>query len=307
MAASLLISCASVAAFVWFAGPVPSASTLGRERLSRSIHALLGRAGSSALASLLLGRTGQACANQLAAMQKNGPEELLPNEAKGLVLAALPACCALGAVIALSPVGAIAGAGAFYAALAMRASAAKRERETRIAKEMPTVFRSLATALASGFTLQQALSYVASHGTGPSAEPFSKASLMLRCGDSIQQALEGLERGLDAPGAEMLTSALLISQKTGSPLGALFSRSAELVESQIALAQELSTKTAQARLSVRIVCAMPAIMVALLALLSPEYREGLVSATGLSCLALAVVMDVLAVLIIRHLMGGVEL
>ena len=85
----------------------------------------------------------------------------------------------------------------------------------------------------------------------------------------------------------------------------LFSRSAELVEEQVALRALLSTKTAQVRLSVRIVCLMPVAMVVLLSLISPEFRSGVTSATGIACVLVAAALDLVAILIVRRLMRGV--
>ena len=85
----------------------------------------------------------------------------------------------------------------------------------------------------------------------------------------------------------------------------LLMRSARLVERQEEFERLLAVKTAQVRLSVRIVCTLPALMVGLLSAISPDFRAGLLTPVGMGCLVLAVVLDALALAIIRHLVRGV--
>ena len=55
----------------------------------------------------------------------------------------------------------------------------------------------------------------------------------------------------------------------------------------------------------RIVCLMPVAMVVLLSLISPEFRSGVTSATGIACVLVAAALDLVAILIVRRLMRGV--
>ena len=79
-----------------------------------------------------------------------------------------------------------------------------------------------------------------------------------------------------------------------------------MVEGKTELDRTLVTKTAQARLSARIVCVLPILMVAILSMLSPEFRGGVLAPQGMACLAVALVLDGIAVLLIRRLMGSVS-
>lgn len=170
---------------------------------------------------------------------------------------------------------------------------------------MPGVFRTLAVALASGQTLSQAIEYVGSHGHGPAAEGFARTSLRMRCGTSAEEALALMAGELDAPGVGLLVCALTISQRTGSPLRGLFQRSAQLVERQQEFERTLSVRTAQVRLSVRVVCLLPLLMVGLLSLISVDFQRGLATTAGTLCVVVALGLDAVALLIIRRLMRGV--
>ena len=235
--------------------------------------------------------------------------EALSVEGTSDVLALALVCwagLALAATLALgSAVAGLAAWALLIAGLPLRDAAAARKRSEELTAQMPGVLRTLSMALGSGETLAQAIAYVGAHEKGPAGEAFLRASLRLRCGIPAAEALEGLAQELDAPGVGLLVTALVISQRTGSPLKALLESSAALVERQGEFERLLMVKTAQVRLSVRVVCLLPAIMVALLSLISPDFQKGLASAPGMASLACAAVMDGAALLIIRHLMRGV--
>ena len=81
--------------------------------------------------------------------------------------------------------------------------------------------------------------------------------MQIKCGFPIEEAIEDLAERLDAPGVNLLASALVISHRTGSPLKSLLQKTAELVELQEKNQRLIATKTAQVRLSARIVCLLP--------------------------------------------------
>ncbi len=212
---------------------------------------------------------------------------------------------AVGLVVSSSAVGALAGIVAIVMALMLRSSSRDRAERIALSADMPEVFRSLAVAIGSGKTLSQAIEYVGSHGRGRVGESFSRAALGLRCGMSVDDVMAQLQQNLDAPGVPLLVCALGISQRTGSPLQGLFSRAALLVEGASELERSLSVKTAQVRMSVRVVCLLPAVLVVILSLVSPDFRAGVVTPVGGGCVVLAAVLDGVAVFIIRRLLAGV--
>lgn len=224
---------------------------------------------------------------------------------RGLLVALCAAATLAGLVVSGSPLGAVSGLGLALAAIPAWASTRERSRAAELARQVPEVFRSLAGALAAGNTLPQAISYVGAQGTGPLQREFARASLRVSCGASPTEALSELAGRTRAPGVALMVTALAVSARTGAPLQGLFMRSARLVERRFELERELAAKTAQVRLSARVVSAMPALMVAALSLLSPDFREGLATPGGAGCVAVAAVLDVAALVIIRRLMRGV--
>lgn len=210
-----------------------------------------------------------------------------------------------GGLVSRSVVGALVVGGVCVIGVQVLQSSRERRRASALAEEMPGIFRTLSVALGSGQTLSQAIDYVGSHEVGPAAGEFARTSLRLRCGIPAERALTQMAGELDAPGVGLLVTALLISQRTGCPLRDLFQRSARLVERQGEFERTLSVKTAQVRLSVRIVCLLPILMIAVLSLVSPDFQSGLATFAGTASVVVALGMDAAALLIIRRLLKGV--
>lgn len=226
--------------------------------------------------------------------------------AAGAIIAALLAGSLVVAWLAGSPVVAPVALIAAFMAVPAVAASIERARRDAIDAAMPDLLRSLSSSLGAGMTLTQAIGYVGSHTKGDAGRAFLRASLAVQCGMSVSEALSELEHTLEAPGVALLTCALTVSQRTGAPLDDLLRRSAALVEEQQALKAELGTKTAQVRLSAHVVMALPAALVAFLAMLTPDYRQGLSTPVGLACLLIAVVLDVVALFAMRRIMAGVK-
>lgn len=266
---------------------------LGRLASLRLVAALLARPAWAHLAELVCGRVGE-----LGLSPSTG-------EAGAAMVLAIALATVLAGLASRSPLGGIVVCGLCVIGVHVLEASRQRRRARRLAEEMPGVFRTLSIALGSGQTLSQAIDYVGSHERGLAAEGFARTALRLRCGIAPEDALERMADELDAPGIGLLVTALLISQRTGCPLRDLFQRSAKLVERQGEFERSLSVKTAQVRLSVRIVCVMPVVMIALLSLMSPDFQAGLATPAGAGSVVLALAMDATALLVIRRLMKGV--
>ncbi len=311
MEATRLISCVALAwisGFVGIAGLSRNGPTT-RALVIRSLHfaqrCLHWLASLSIVYDLLECKQVAHACDRMSSWSRSHGHILAREECCGALMAAALSSLALGVLWAHSPLGVMAPLAAWAIGLYLLDSSDERRRSKELSGQMPDVFRTLAMAMGSGETLAQAVEYVGAHEGGPAGEAFRTAALKLRCGSSAQEALSELVNDLDAPGVELIATALLISQRTGSPLRGLFQRSAALVERQGEFERLLSVKTAQVRLSVRIVALLPVVMVGGLSLISPDFQRGVMTGPGALCLLVAAVMDVCALVIIRHLMKGV--
>lgn len=231
-----------------------------------------------------------------------GPATRERTAARGALYLQVAAGALLGFVVALSPWGLLVGAVAPAAVCASRAARRARETARRVEAAMPEAFQALAISLGSGHSLAQALRFVGAHAEEPLRSAFLEASLEITCGVPAHEALQELLRRLPAPGLGLVTTALAVSQRTGAPLRDLLGRAAGMVGERIELARRLEVKTAQARLSARLVTAMPVVLMGALTLLSPDFRAGIASVAGALSVVVALALDAVAWLIIRKIM-----
>ena len=273
-----------------------------RLRLARELNRLLWALSKTALVGRLLTlNSWRYASDALAQRLQDGGIVLVREQACALILllATLPMLM-FHSVVATLAVATALGVGI----PAWHASRLRRDGQGLL-REMPNVFRTLAMALGSGETLSQAIGYAGTHVGGVAGAAFSRASLRLSCGASVGEAIDRLCEELDAPGVGLLCTALVISQRTGSPLKGLLEHSARLIERQSEFERMLAVKTAQVRLSVRVVSAIPALLVVGLSALSPDFRNGIMTPAGTFSLVVATILDVLAMAIIKRQMGGI--
>lgn len=186
--------------------------------------------------------------------------------------------------------------------LSLRISECERKRRAQIEAGAPQAFAGLAASLGSGLSLVQALSYVGAHSKGEMGREFMRAACSMRCGESMARALDEMIGRLGVPGMEVVALSLEVSRRTGAPLGDLLGGAARSVGDRLELARELDVKTAQARMSARVVTAMPLVMIAFLVMTSPDFRVGLSAPAGAASLAIAASLDLIAWIAIRRIM-----
>jgi tight adherence protein B len=218
-------------------------------------------------------------------------------------LCATAAAALAGAVVSMSVLGAAVGVLAAVGAWGALVGGHERERSRRACAQMPDVLRSFASALGAGKSLTQAVEHVGSSVGEPLGTEFLRASFEIRGGRSVEDAVDDLASRVDVPGMALLGTALQISRRTGAPLGDLLSRATRMVNETVGLQRELEVKTAQVRLSSRVVGVLPVVLAGLLVLVSPDYRAGVVLPVGRGSLCAAALLDVLAFIAVRRIMG----
>lgn len=225
-----------------------------------------------------------------------------PSESIGLFAMASMATAAMGSIMVPSPLGALIGLIAPGIVLMVAEGRRRRHRERLLEEAMPEAFNALSISLGSGHSLAQALSFVGSHAREPIKTEFMRASFALSCGTSAQEALDQLLRRMPAPGLDLVVLALKISQRTGAPLQQLLAQASGMVGERIKLERLLEVKTAQARMSARVVASMPLAMIAILTFLSEDFREGLATPVGLTAVIIALLLNLTAWYVIHRIM-----
>ena len=213
------------------------------------------------------------------------------------------AACLTGVLVSTSLLGGAVGLAAIGALVSAALGSQTRKDRNALAAQMPDALRSLSGALGAGKSLSQAIEHVGRTLGEPMGPQFLQASFEIASGRSVEEAVEGLCQRIDAPGIALLGTALQISQRTGSSLNDLFAQTAQMASDSVALRRELEVKTSQVRLSAKVVAAMPVVLCGALTLLSSDYRAGLSLQAGKTCLVVAALLDLSALLLARRVMS----
>ncbi len=143
--------------------------------------------------------------------------------------------------------------------------------QRRAARGAGPAARALADALSAGYALPRAIEVVACDGAveGPARELLSEAAAGLALGQSVAAALDRLAARAATAGWSALTAAILVQRQTGGDLARLLRDLADAVERGERVDADARSASAQARLTARIVLALPVLGCALAELVAP--------------------------------------
>lgn len=168
-----------------------------------------------------------------------------------------------------------------------------RLREGRLA--LPGLVDAVGAALASGLSLQLALSEVAPTLAGSLDVPTRRAAAALALGSSIEVALESY-RGF-VPDGDVAPFSIVIAanSRSGGRVGRSLDRVAALLRGRIALEDERSALTAQGRMSALVLVALAPLGAAFFAVMTPEYLAAMLD-RGRWIAIVALVLEVIGAL-----------
>ena len=214
------------------------------------------------------------------------------------------AACALALAIwcaTKSVIGGFASALCAVCVLAVFVGNSRDKRREAIREQVPDAIDSMAACFGSGFTLLQTFKQVAEDTHGPLSKTFSRCSHMLEMGGSANQALSELREGAHASELAFVAVALDVQHQSGGAMKQVLDAATDTVKGELALRRALRVQTAQAKLSARVVVVMPFILVAAFSLATPDFLAPFFSSPlGYGMLALAIVMQVAGIMLVRR-------
>lgn len=219
----------------------------------------------------------------------------------GAVAASLT-CSLLLLVVLRRPMLALPGLLVGVVGLRVVLDAADRRHLRRVGECMPSVAQMLASAVAAGLSLRQAIVRAARDTPDPLGAELRRASGEMELGARVDDALAGLAQRLPDPDLGLLVTAILVQRRTGGDLARALRDMAARLEERGRLARELRGATAQARATAWMVAALPVVGAALAEAAAP----GLIARTastpiGTAVLAASVMLQAAGILIIRRI------
>ncbi len=227
---------------------------------------------------------------------------LRPGEAIALALLISVIVGALvGALTQNLLLGVLVSAVAVLLVFALTRRIGDRERK-RFENQLPDTLTLLATSLRAGYSLLQAVEAVKEEAPEPTAREFSRAIVEIRLGRQVVDALRGVAERTQSMDFEWTVMAIEIQREVGGNLSEVLSTVADTMLQRNRLRREVRALTAEGRISMIIMVALPFAVIGMMLTLSPGYLDPLVSTVGgLIAVGLGVVTMVLGVLWMRKI------
>lgn len=168
--------------------------------------------------------------------------------------------------------------------------------------QLPEALATMSNALRAGFSISQAFDSVVEQGEAPMSEEFAILQRQLRIGMSFEDALESLSQRVGSDDLTLVTTAILVSRKTGGNVTEIFDKIAETIRGRMRIERKVRSLTAQGRLQGIVVSSMPLFLGVAMTLIKPDLMVPfLTSLAGVGSVAAVVVLVAAGWLMIRRI------
>lgn len=175
-------------------------------------------------------------------------------------------------------------------------------RRDKFNEQLPEALATMTNALRAGFSISQAFDSVVEQGEKPMSEEFAILQQQLRIGMSFEQALESLSSRVGSDDLTLVTTALLISRKTGGNVTEIFDKISETIRERMKIERRVKTLTAQGRMQGLIVSVMPIFLGIVMTVMKPKMMiPFLTSGIGILAVLGMFVLIIVGWLIIRKI------
>ena len=135
---------------------------------------------------------------------------------------------------------------------------------------LPEALATMSNALRAGFSLSQAFESVVEQGEPPVSEEFAILQQQLKIGMGFEDALESLSTRVGSDDLTLVTTAILISRKTGGNVTEIFDKISDTIRGRQKIERKVKSLTAQGRLQGIVVSAMPVFLGVVMTLIKPK-------------------------------------
>lgn len=142
-------------------------------------------------------------------------------------------------------------------------------RRAKFNEQLPEALATMSNALRAGFSISQAFDTVVDQKLSPISDEFEILQRQLHIGMSFEDALESLANRVGSDDLMLVTTAILISRKTGGNVTEIFDKISETIRARMKVERKVRTLTAQGRLQGIIVSAMPIFLGIVLTAIKP--------------------------------------
>ena len=179
----------------------------------------------------------------------------------------------------------------------------RKSRLSKLNDQLPETLTMISNSLKAGFGLLQALSAAAEQMSHPISTEMSRTIHEMNIGSSADVALLSLAERAGSYDMDIVVTAILVQRTVGGNLGEILDTVAETMRERIRIRGEISTLTAQQKLTGGVLGFIPLGVAGLFQIMSPGYMDPLFTTVeGKVMLAVAGVLEVIGVMIIQRIL-----
>ena len=179
-----------------------------------------------------------------------------------------------------------------------------QRRRDKFNLQLPDTLATMSNALRAGFSIAQAFDSVVAMGEKPISEEFEILQSQLKIGMSFEDALDSMSQRVGSDDLTLVTTAILISRKTGGNVTEIFDKISETIRGRMKVQRKVKSLTAQGRMQGIIVSVMPLFLGVVMTLIKPDLMKPfLLSVTGLISIVAVLFLIIVGWLIIRKIVN----
>ena len=177
-----------------------------------------------------------------------------------------------------------------------------RKRRKDFVNQLGDMLSMVASALRAGFSFVQAVEIVSKEMAAPMSVEVSKLIREINVGVSMETALEDINRRVECPEFELITTAVLIQRQVGGNLAQILDNISDTINERIRMKREVLALTAQGRMSAVVLALLPIALAAFLFSMHHDYFDPLLeSPMGKVAIGIALLMELLGYLVIKRI------
>lgn len=213
----------------------------------------------------------------------------------------------IGVVVGLltsALIWAVAAGAVVVAGMFLYVSRAASKERTMFDKQLPDVLTLLATSLRAGYSIMQAIEAVATEAADPSNREFGHAMSEIRLGRPMIEALGDVAVRMESQDFEWTVMAISIQREVGGNLAEVLHSISETMLHRNRFRREVKALTAEGRMSMWIMAALPFGVAFMVILLNPGYLEPLYTTTiGIVVMIIGLIMMLLGIAVMRKIVN----
>ncbi|MCM3666355.1 type II secretion system F family protein [Mesobacillus subterraneus] len=177
-----------------------------------------------------------------------------------------------------------------------------KERVVRFNDGLPDMISTIVGSLRAGFSFQQALKAVTEEAGSPIKEEMESVLKEMQYGASLEDSLNDLKNRMPSEDLDLMIQAILIQRQVGGNLATVLDKIVQTIRERTKIHRQISSLTAQGRLSGIVIGLLPIILAFVLYLIEPEYIGTLFNhPVGIALIAAGLVSGTIGFFLIRKI------